>query len=107
MKTYAINLVVDTKNTDIYDKVALNKYPIIIRCKTEVELKNLLSSEDTTNYVKNLIRNKRAYDSAVWMIRSIYKDCSVYELSWDVPGMNHIDNSHFNIANFEDLPKSE
>lgn len=107
MKTYAINLVVDTKNTDIYDKVALNKYPIIIRCKTEVELKNLLSSEDTTNYVKNLIRNKRAYDSAVWMIRSIYKDGSVYELSWDVPGMNHIDNSHFNIANFEDLPKGE
>ena len=23
------------------------------------------------------------------------------------PGMNHIDNSHFNIANFEDLPKGE
>jgi hypothetical protein len=87
--------------------VALNKYPIIIRCKTEAELRVLLSSEDTTNYVKNLIKNKRAYDSAVWMIRSIYKDGNVYELFWEVPGINYIDNSHFNIANSEDLLKGE
>ena len=45
MKTYAVNLVVDTKNTDIYDKVALNKFPIIIKCKTESELKDILSQE--------------------------------------------------------------
>ena len=56
MKTYAINLVTDTKHTDIYDKVALNKFPIIVRCKTESELKDMLISAGTVGFVKNMIR---------------------------------------------------
>ena len=39
MNIYTLNLVVNTKNTDIYDKVALNKFPMIIKCKSEEELK--------------------------------------------------------------------
>jgi hypothetical protein len=90
MKTYAINLVTDTKYTDIYDKVALNKYPIIVRCKTESELKDILSSNQTTEYVKSLIKSKRTYDASIWMIRSIYSNGDVRELSWKVSELNCI-----------------
>lgn len=90
MKTYAINLVTDTKYTDIYDKVALNKYPIIVRCKTESELKDILSSNQTTEYVRSLIKSKRTYDASVWMIRSIYPNGDVRELSWKVSELNCI-----------------
>lgn len=107
MKTYAINLVTDTKNTDIYDKVALNKFPIIVTCKTESELKGILSSTESTNFVKKLVKNKRVYNASVWMIRSIYENGTVRELSWKVPDLNIIDYSQNNIENFEDLPEGE
>lgn len=90
MKVYAINLVTDTKHTDIYDKVALNKFPIIVQCKTEAELKDILMSQDTTDFVKTLIKSQRTYDAAVWMIRSVYQDGTVRELSWDVSELNPI-----------------
>ena len=38
MNTYVINICVDTKTTDIYDKVAVNKFPIIILAKNETNL---------------------------------------------------------------------
>ena len=42
---FAVNLTVDTKTTDLYDKVAINKYPIIVICNDEKELYEKLSSE--------------------------------------------------------------
>lgn len=107
MKTYAINLVTDTKHTDIYDKVALNKFPIIVRCKTESELRDLISNEDTTNYVKNTIKNKRVFDAAYWMIRSVYQNGDVRELSWKVSDLISIDYSQNNTAIFEDNSEGE
>lgn len=91
MKTYAINLVVDTKTTDIYDKVALNKFPIIVQCENEASLKNILSNENTLEFVKTLIKSKRVYDSAEWKIRSIYNNGEVRELVWDVSELNKIE----------------
>ena len=35
---FAVNLTVDTKTTDLYDKVAVNKFPVIVRCNNEDEL---------------------------------------------------------------------
>lgn len=107
MKTYAINLVTDTKTTDIYDKVALNKFPIIVRCKTESELKDILSSEETNEFVRRNIRTKTIFDASVWMIRSIYPDGEVRELSWGVPELNIFEICDKNIANSEDLLKDE
>lgn len=91
MKTYAINLVVDTKATDIYDKVALNKFPIIVQCENEASLKDILSNENTLEFVKTLIKSKRVYDSAEWKIRSIYNNGEVRELVWDVSELNKIE----------------
>lgn len=89
MKTYAVNLVVDTKNTDIYDKVALNKFPIIIYCKNEAELREILSTDEKIlDYIKTVIKSQRVFDSAEWDIRSLYYDdytesgITVREIVW-------------------------
>ncbi len=74
MRIYAINLCTDTKNTDRYDKVAVNKFPIIIKCNDVEELKQYLSSEETSNYVKNLLKQKHLYESALFYIREIDKN---------------------------------
>lgn len=90
MKNYAINLIVDTKNTDIYDKVALNKFPIIVQCKTEDELKNILSGEETKEFVKKLIKSKSVFDTSFWNVRTIYSDGNIREIVWKVSDMINI-----------------
>lgn len=88
MKTYVLNLVVDTKNTDIYDKVALNKFPIIIQCKTEAELKEILLQKDIHEYINTQIKSQRVLDTAEWMIRSIYPDNEIREIIWKVSDLD-------------------
>lgn len=90
MKTYAINLVTSTKSTDIYDKVAVNKFPIIVRCKTESELKDILNTEQSNEFVRSMLRTQKLFDEALWCIRSIYSDGSVQELNWKVGEINNI-----------------
>lgn len=91
MKTYVLNLVVNTKNTDIYDKVALNKYPMVIICKSESELKEFLATEDTAEFVKSLIKSQRVYDTAEWKIRDIYPNGEVRELTLDVSELLNVE----------------
>lgn len=69
--TYTINLVVDTKITDIYDKVSLNKYPMIVFCNDMDELKEILSNDDTKKYINQHIKSQKVFDSAQWYIRLV------------------------------------
>lgn len=88
MKTYVVNLVVDTKNTDIYDKVALNKFPIIIKCKAEAELKDILTQDIAQQFLQNNIKSQRVFDTAEWFVRCIYEN-DVREIVWKVSELNN------------------
>jgi hypothetical protein len=92
MNIYAVNLTVDTKTTDLYDKVAVNKYPVIVLCKDEKELWYKLSSEETKNWIKNNIRTKHIYESAFFHIREVsdIKDAKVKDLCWKVNSLMNI-----------------
>ena len=83
MKTYTINLCTDTKNTDRYDKVAVNKFPIIMKCSDVDELKKYLENEETANYVKSMLKQKHLYETAVFYIREIDGN-SINELTLSV-----------------------
>lgn len=86
MKTYAVNLTVDTKTTDLYDQVAINKYPIIVLCKDEQELWDKLSTQETSNWVKQNIRTKRLFDTAYYHIREVFND-NVKDICWKVDSL--------------------
>ena len=86
MKTYAINLTVDTKTTDLYDQVAVNKYPIIVLCKDENELWEKLSSQDTSNWIRQNVKTQRLFDSAYYHIREINDD-NVNDICWKVDSL--------------------
>ena len=83
MKTYTINLCTDTKNTDRYDKVAVNKFPIIMKCSDVDELKKYLGNEETANYVKSMLKQKHLYETAVFYISEIDGN-SINELTLSV-----------------------
>lgn len=78
---YAVNLTVDTKTTDLYDKVAVNKYPVIVICDNEQELWEKLSNETTCKWIKENIRTKRLFETAYFHIRCINND-KIEELCW-------------------------
>lgn len=90
MKTYAVNLTVDTKTTDIYDQVAVNKYPIIVLCKDEEELWNKLSHTNTVNWIKQNVRTKRLFDTAFFHIREIDGN-DIKDICWKVDSLVTVD----------------
>ena len=73
--TYVVNICVDTKSTDIYDKVAINKFPIILSCK-ESQLRVVLGNDDFKNYIHQHI-SKQLFDNAQFYIR-IIDDNGIY-----------------------------
>lgn len=86
MKTYAINLTVDTKTTDLYDQVAVNKYPVIVICEDEKELWDKLSSQATANWVRENIRIQRIFDTAYFHIREI-DNMNAKDICWKVDSL--------------------
>ena len=86
MKTYAVNLTVDTKTTDLYDQVAINKYPIIVLCKDDQELWDKLSLQETANWIRSNVRTQRLFDTAYFHIREISGD-DVKEICWKVDSL--------------------
>lgn len=86
MKIYAVNLTVDTKTTDIYDQVAVNKYPVIVICKDEHSLWEKLSSQDTVNWVRSNVRTQHLFNTAYFHIREITEN-NVMEHCWKVDSL--------------------
>lgn len=67
---YSINICVATAGHDRYDKVAINKFPIVI-LGDEVALRELLGSETVKDYIIEHIRAQSVYESAVFHISQI------------------------------------
>lgn len=72
MNIYAVNICVDTKTTDVYDKVAINKHPIII-IGDETKLMELLNKDELKDFIKSQI-SKYLYSTAIYCIRKIQKN---------------------------------
>lgn len=90
MKIYAINLCTNTKNTDRYDKVAVNKFPMLIRCENFDALKSILESDETSQFIKDLLKQKHLYETAVFYIREIDKN-TINEFCLNVIELNKIE----------------
>ena len=67
---YAINICVATSGHDRYDKVAVNKYPIIV-IGTKEMLHQTLSSEQVEEYIKKNIPNADVRSTAEFFVREI------------------------------------
>ena len=89
---FAINLTVDTKTTDIYDKVAVNKFPVIVTCNDINDLRNKLSSTTTNEWIRSLIKTERLYNTAYFHIRGFGKNglSDIVEIIWKVSDITKI-----------------
>ena len=89
MNIYAINVCTDTKNTDRYDKVAVNEYPVIV-LGTRTELTNHLKSNEMKAFIKNLFRTQSLYDAGVFRIRCI-DSCDWYIDEFELPIKDYVE----------------
>ena len=93
MNTYVINVCVNTKSTDIYDKVAVNKHPILISCFNEDRLKDILNQSNMKEYIKGTI-SKQLYENAQYYIVRIDEDGGFTpddKMVWDLKEITVID----------------
>lgn len=90
MKIYVINLTVNTKTTDLYDQVAINKYPVIVFCNDEKELWEKLSSKENIIWVRQNVKTRRLFDTAYYHIREIFNG-EVKDICWKLDSIISID----------------
>ena len=91
LESYSINICVATAGHDRYDKVAINKYPMIVLGR-ESDLKNQLQSDTVRAYILTNIRSKEIYDSAEFYIMHLRRDNTVDKLIIPVSEMVRIDD---------------
>lgn len=77
MKIYVINITTTTKNKELYERVSVNEYPLVIYCENEDRLKYILSTR--TDYIRNILKTETLYNHALYMIREIDMD-NIYEI---------------------------
>lgn len=78
---FAINITAPTKTTDLYGRVAVHCFPMIIECGSVEDLRKKLSEQE--KYISNLFRTKELYEQAVYYIRTMEDPPS--EWIWPVP----------------------
>ena len=67
---YTINIVTVTKSTDLYDAVAVNKFPMLIQCDPD-EFESILQQDSMVEFCKANIKSKNLYDHAKFYVRMI------------------------------------
>ena len=77
---HAINIVVPVKRSNVYDEVALNKYPIIYIDDEDVD--GIFDDEELQNALAKYIKNQVTHDSAKINIRTIYGDETIQNRSF-------------------------
>ena len=88
MKTYAINIITDTRDGDAFDSVAVNKFPILFTANSAEEL---FTEEAFINHVRGLLKYENLYNKSKVFIRTIEGDRSVdvvYHLPEKIPFKN-------------------
>jgi hypothetical protein len=68
MKTFAINIVTDTKDGDTFDAVAINKFPVLYMSDSSDDL---FENNEFTDWIRKLLVAERIFDNARAHIRSI------------------------------------
>ena len=70
---FAINICVATSGHDRYDKVAINKHPIVV-IGTKEMLRETLTSSQVEAYIKKSIPNQEVRSTAEFFVREILNE---------------------------------
>lgn len=83
-----VNIVVRTRSSDSYKRVALNQYPIVIRTESLVDA---LGSAQLKDWVNTVIISRETYESARFCIRVIESSEGGSFRDLEIPVSRHIE----------------
>lgn len=79
---YTINIVTDTRKGDAYDKVAINKWPIIY--KTSKSPDEFIYSTPMISQLQALIKNDTTRNKASLYVRALHDDMTYDDYEYSV-----------------------
>lgn len=82
MKTFAINIVTNTRAGDAFDAVAINKFPVIY---TADSTDDLFDNTEFTDWVHSLLKAESLFEKAKAYVRSIDEDDEIENNIFDLP----------------------
>lgn len=86
---YVINITTKTASTDIYKRVSLNLYPIIVFGDFDY-LKSILASDEMKNKIKSFLRTSDLYEAGEYYIREIIDDDEINDMSFPIKDFTDI-----------------
>lgn len=93
LESFSINLCVPTLGHDRYDKVAINKFPIIVLGRKS-DLIHMLQSDDIKDWVASTIKDPDLFKEAEWCIQHLKRD-------------NTAEKIRYNLRDFMDAPNPD
>lgn len=82
MKTFAINIVTNTRAGDAFDAVAINKFPVLY---TADSVDELFENTEFTDWVHSLLKASSLFDKSKAYVRSIDESDSMEEEVFNLP----------------------
>ena len=82
MKTFAINIVTNTRAGDAFDAVAVNKFPVIY---TADSAEDLFENSEFTDWVHGLLKASSLFEKSKAYVRSIDENDEISEEVFRLP----------------------
>lgn len=82
MKTFAINIVTNTRAGDAFDAVAVNKFPVIY---TADSAEDLFENSEFTDWVHGLLKASSLFEKSKAYVRSIDENDEITEEVFRLP----------------------
>lgn len=82
MKTFAINIVTNTRAGDAFDAVAVNKFPVIY---TADSAEDLFENSEFTDWVHRLLKASSLFEKSKAYVRSIDENDEITEEVFRLP----------------------
>lgn len=90
---YCINIVTITKRGDMFDAVAVNKYPLCVSCDNYDEMLEVLHTDEVNTFISSNLKTLFLFNNAKLYIRAFDTETGNYEeLQLSVPENYKFDN---------------
>ena len=82
---YSANICTVTKPNDMFEMVAVNKYPIFVECANDDDFFEMLKKDDINTFISNNLKTLFLFNNAKMCVRAINERTDEhYEFEFDI-----------------------
>lgn len=82
---YSANICTVTKPNDMFEMVAVNRYPIFVECADDNDFYEMMKKDDINSFVSDNLKTLFLFNNAKMYVRAINEDTGEYrEFEFDI-----------------------